>query len=91
MPTHPVRLGEEVVRLLRENPDLAPSDVVFLANHREGLEAVKVITDAGFKVQHVFGNTSTEKRERKLRFWGSASGVRVARCTASRAGSLERS
>jgi hypothetical protein len=70
------RLGEEVVRLLGHNPDLAPSDVVFLANHREGLEAVKVITDAGFEVQHVFGTTNTEKRDRKLRFWGSASGVK---------------
>ncbi|MGB8858296.1 MAG: nuclease-related domain-containing protein [Ilumatobacteraceae bacterium] len=70
------RLGAEVVRMLRENPDLAPSDVVFLANHREGLEAVKVITDAGYDVQHVFGNTNAEKRERKMRFYGSAAGVK---------------
>ena len=71
-----IRLGEEVVRLLRDNADLAPSDVVFLANHREGLEAVKVIVDAGFEVQHVFGSTETEKRDRKLRFWASNSGVK---------------
>ncbi len=70
------RLGAEVVRMLRENPDLAPSDVVFLANHREGLEAVKLITDAGYEVQHVFGTTNAEKRERKMRFWGSAAGVK---------------
>jgi superfamily I DNA/RNA helicase len=62
--------------LLNENPDLAPSDVVFLANHREGLEAVKVITDAGYEVQHVFGATNSEKRERKVNFWGSAAGVK---------------
>lgn len=70
------RLGEEVVRLLRENPDLAESDVVFLANHRDGLEAVKVIAAAGHAVQHVFGLTAAEKRERKMRFWGSAPGVK---------------
>jgi hypothetical protein len=70
------RLGTEVIRLLAANPDLAPSDVVFLANHRQGLEAVKVITDAGFEVQHVFGTTEAEKRSRKMRFWGSAEGVK---------------
>jgi hypothetical protein len=70
------RLGAEVVQLLNNNPDLAPSDVVFLANHREGLEAVKVITDAGYQVQHVFGSTDAEKRNRKMRFWGSAAGVK---------------
>jgi len=70
------RLGEEVVLLLRANPDLAPSDVVFLADHRPGLEAVKVITDAGFEVQHVFGATNAERRERKQSFWGSAAGVK---------------
>jgi len=70
------RLGAEVVQLLSENPDLAPSDVVFFANHREGLEAVKVIADAGYEVQHVFGATESEKRERKMHFWGSAVGVK---------------
>lgn len=70
------RLGREVLRLLRDHPDLAPSDVVFLANHREGLEAVRVITEAGYQVNHIFGTTPAEKRERKLRFWGSAGGVK---------------
>ncbi len=70
------RLGAEVVRMLRENPDLAPSDVVFLADHRPGLEAAQVIMDAGFEVQHVFGVTNAEKRERKQKFWGSAAGVK---------------
>lgn len=62
--------------MLHDNPDLAPSDVVFLANHREGLEAVNVIADAGYEVQHVFGSTNAEKRDRKMRFWGSAAGVK---------------
>jgi len=70
------RLGTEVVHLLNENPDLAPSDVVFLANHSEGLEAVNVITDAGYEVQHVFGATQSEKRKRKANFWSSAAGVK---------------
>ena len=70
------RLGAEVARMLRDNPDLAPSDVVFLANHREGLEAVQVITDAGYEVQHVFGLTNAERRERKMRFYGAAAGVK---------------
>jgi hypothetical protein len=70
-------LGNEVVRLLTENPDLSPSDVVFLANsHEEGLLAVDVIETAGFATQHVFGRTPAEKRSRKLRFWGAASGVK---------------
>jgi Nuclease-related domain len=70
------RLGAEVVLMLRDNPDLAPSDVVFLANHREGLEAVQVITDAGYEVQHVFGLTNAERRDRKMRFYGAAAGVK---------------
>lgn len=61
--------------------------MVFLANHREGLEAVKVITDAGYEVQHVFGNTATEKRDRKMRIWGSAAGVKAVPSTASKVGS----
>ncbi len=70
------RLGDEVVQMLRDNPDLAPSDVVFLANHREGLEAVQVIEVAGYEVQHVFGLTNAERRDRKMRFYGSVSGVK---------------
>ena len=70
------RLGDEVVRLLRDNPDLAPSDVVFLANHREGLVAARIISEAGYEVMHTFGNTDAEKRERKLRFYGTSNGVK---------------
>ena len=58
------RLGREVLTLLMTNPDLSPSDVVFLANsHEEGLDAVRVIEIAGFQVQHMFGRTPTEKRD----------------------------
>jgi hypothetical protein len=49
---------------------------VFPANHGEGLEAVKVIIDAGYEVQHVFGSTNAEKRDREMRFWGPAAGVK---------------
>lgn len=70
------RLGDEVVRLLRDNPDLAPSDVVFLANHREGLVAAKIISEAGYEVMHTFGNTDKEKRDRKMRFYGTSNGVK---------------
>jgi hypothetical protein len=71
------RLGQEVVALLRANPDLAPSDVVFLATtHREGLEAADIVSLAGYAVQHVFGATKAEQRDRKLRFWGGAAGVK---------------
>ena len=70
-------LGREVVDLLLANPDLAPSDVVFLANsHDEGLQAADVIASAGFEVRHVFGRTDTERRNGKLRFWGTAAGVK---------------
>lgn len=75
--------------MLHDNPDLAPSDVVFLANHREGLEAVNVIADAGYEVQHVFGSTNAEKRDRKMRFWGSAAGVKGCTVHSSKAGSHE--
>ena len=71
------QLGREVVALLKANPDLAPSDVVFLANsHEEGLDAVRVIEIAGYGVQHMFGRTPTEKRDRKQGFWSGATGVK---------------
>lgn len=71
------KLGEEVVRLLRKHPDLAPSDVVFLApSHVSGLEAVRVIKAAGFDVQHVFAANQRDRRNLKDRFWGAAPGVK---------------
>ena len=39
-------------------------------------DTCSAISDAGFEVQHVFGTTDAEKRSRKLRFWGSAEGVK---------------
>ena len=62
------RLGREVLTLLMTNPDLSPSDVVFLANsHEEGLDAVRVIEIAGFQVQHMFGRTPSEKARSQAR------------------------
>ncbi len=70
-------LGEQVIALLSEHPDLAESDVVFLApTHDDGLDAVAVIEAAGHQVQHIFGRTPQEKRERKSRFWGRSPGVK---------------
>jgi Nuclease-related domain len=70
-------LGREVIEMLHGNPDLSPSDVVFLANsHAEGLVAAGVIASAGFEVRHVFGRTDLEKRNGKLRFWGNSGGVK---------------
>ena len=58
-PTVPTALGRligaEVVRLLAEHPELSPNDVVFLCeNHRDGIDAVHVIEDAGHPVHHIF-------------------------------------
>ncbi len=71
------QLGQEVVHLLQDHPDLAPSDVVFLApSHRCGLQAVKIIKAAGFEVQHLFAEGKRERRDLKNRFWGASPGVK---------------
>ena len=70
-------LGTEVVELLNDNPDLAPSDVVFLAqSHIEGLQAVRVIAAAGHEVQHLFALDKHEQRRRKERFLPTSPGVK---------------
>ena len=72
-----VELGREVVRLLADNPDLHPWDVVFLApSHQVGLTAVEVIRAAGHEVQHMFAVTRPEQRVLKERFWGQAPGIK---------------
>jgi hypothetical protein len=70
-------IGQEVVRLLSYHPDLAIDDVVFLCNdHRDGLDAVKVIEAAGHPVHHVFARSDSDKSRRKRRFWPDAPGVK---------------
>ena len=70
-------VGLQTVALLRANPELCPSDVVFMCEtHPQGLEAVKVIEASGFAVHHMFGTTTSEKQRRKRRFWPDAPGVR---------------
>ena len=67
-----------LVDLLDANPQLSPSDVVFMCEtHEQGLTAVKLIEAAnGYSVHHVFGGSTAEKQRRKRRFWPDAPGVR---------------
>ncbi len=70
-------IGAEVVRLLAEHPELSPNDVVFLCEkHRDGIDAVHVIEDAGQQVHHVFSTYKQAQSQRKRRFWPDAPGVK---------------
>lgn len=70
-------IGREVVRLLGEHPELQPHDVAFLCEHHDdGLEAVKVIEDAGHPVHHIFAANNNDRPRRKRRFWPDAPGVK---------------
>ncbi|MGB3735221.1 MAG: NERD domain-containing protein/DEAD/DEAH box helicase [Ilumatobacter sp.] len=72
-----VEVGREVVRLLRENPNLAPNDVAFLLErHRDGVDAVNEIEAAGYSVHHVFSNSRPTQTIRKRRFWPDADGIK---------------
>ena len=52
---------------LRRGQPLTPTDVK---------ELERMLTDAGYEVQHVFGLTNAERRDRKMRFYGAAAGVK---------------
>jgi hypothetical protein len=70
-------IGTEVIRLLAEHPELSPNDIVFLCEkHRDGLDAVHVIEDAGHQVHHVFSEHTRAQSQRKRRFWPDAPGVK---------------
>jgi superfamily I DNA/RNA helicase len=70
-------LGQEVVRLLIDNPTLRPSDVVFLCEyHHDGLAAAAVIEAAGYPVHHVYSRDPDERQRRKSRFWPDADAVK---------------
>ena len=70
-------IGHEVVRLLRENPTLAPRDVVYLCEyHHDGLAAALVIEAAGYPVHHVYSRDPDERQRRKSRFWPDADAVK---------------
>jgi hypothetical protein len=70
-------IGHEVVRLLRENPTLAPRDVVYLCEyHHDGLAAARVIEAAGYPVHHVYSRDPDERQRRKSRFWPDADAVK---------------
>ena len=70
-------VGREVVRLLRERPELAPRDVVYLCEyHHDGLAAAHVIEAAGYPVHHVYSRDPDERHRRKGRFWPDADAVK---------------
>lgn len=70
-------IGQEVVRLLAENPSLSPRDVVFLCeSHDDGVDAVAEIEAAGHAVHHIFSKHKPARPMRKRRFWPDADGVK---------------
>ena len=72
-----VAVGREVVRLLREHPDLAPRDVVYLCEyHHDGLAAAREIEAAGHPVHHVYSRDPDERHRSKGRFWPDADAVK---------------
>lgn len=72
-----VAVGCEVVRLLDEHPDLRPHDIAFLCEHHDdGLEAVRIIEEAGHPVHHIFAVKQADRSRRKRRFWPDAAGVK---------------
>ena len=73
-----IEVGREVVRLLRDHPELSPADVVFLCEyHHDGVTAASVIEDAGYPVHHLFSrNPDDPRRKRRYRFWPDVSSVK---------------
>ncbi len=72
-----VAVGREVVRLLREYPELAPRDVVYLCEyHHDGLAAAGEIVAAGYPVHHVYSRDPDERHRSKGRFWPDADAVK---------------
>lgn len=70
-------IGHEVVDLLHLHPDLNPNDLVFLCEHHDvGIDAVRVIEEAGYDVHHVFATRERDRARRKRRFWPDAPGVK---------------
>ena len=70
-------VGREVVRLLREHPELAPRDIVYLCEyHHDGLAATGEIEAAGYPVHHVYSRDPDERHRSKGRFWPDADAVK---------------
>jgi hypothetical protein len=70
-------VGRQVVRLLREHPELAPRDVVYLCEyHHDGLAAAREIESAGYPVHHVYSRDPDERHRSKARFWPDADAVK---------------
>ncbi len=72
-----VAVGREVVRLLRQHPELSPRDVVYLCEyHHDGLVAAGEIEAAGYPVHHVYSRDPDERHRSKGRFWPDADAVK---------------
>ena len=72
-----VAVGQEVVRLLKEHPDLVSQDVVYLCEyHHDGLAAAREIEAAGYAVHHVYSRDPDERHRSKGRFWPEADAVK---------------
>ena len=72
-----VAVGREVVRLLQENAELAPRDVVYLCEyHHDGLAAAREIEAAGYSTHHVYSRDPDERHRSKGRFWPEADAVK---------------
>ena len=71
-------VGFEVVRMLRDNPSLRPTDVTFLCDyHHDGVAAARVIEQAGIPVHHIFSrDPDAPRRRRKHRYWPGAPAVK---------------
>jgi hypothetical protein len=70
-------VGRQVVRLLRDHPELAPRDVVYLCEyHHDGLAAAREIESAGYPVHHVYSRDPDERHRSKGRFWPDADAVK---------------
>lgn len=70
-------IGDEVVRLLSERPDLSPRDIVFLCEyHHDGIAAAAAIEAAGFPVHHVYSRDPDERHQRRRDFSPDADGVK---------------
>ncbi len=72
-----VAVGQEVVRLLTEHPELSARDIVYLCEyHHDGLAAAGEIEAAGYPVHHVYSRDPDERHRSKGRFWPDADAVK---------------
>lgn len=61
--------ADAVDQMLEDDPSLHPGDVVVLAGHDLGEQAMGELTRRGHANEHIFADTHEEQRRRKRRFW----------------------